>query len=65
MSILFLTFSAATLLVYWLIPGKWQGLFLALASSIFLASLDLVSFALLAVYCDCLTSLRKEKMNTF
>ena len=49
MSILFLTFSAAAVLVYWLIPRKWQGVFLAVASSIFLASLDLVSFALLAV----------------
>ena len=47
MSILFLAFAAAALLMYWLIPAKWRGMFLAIVSSIFLASLDLVSFALL------------------
>jgi alginate O-acetyltransferase complex protein AlgI len=49
MSILFIAFAAATLIIYWLISAKWRGAFLALASSIFLASLDLISFALVSL----------------
>lgn len=48
MSILFLAFTAATVLIYWLIPASWRSPFLAVASSVFLASLDLISFAILA-----------------
>jgi D-alanyl-lipoteichoic acid acyltransferase DltB (MBOAT superfamily) len=48
MSILFLAFTAATVIIYWLIPVNWRVSFLAIASSLFLATLDLISFAILA-----------------
>src|SRR6185436_2734361 len=48
MSILFLIFTAATVLIYWLIPLNWRVPFLAIISSLFLAALDLISFAILA-----------------
>jgi alginate O-acetyltransferase complex protein AlgI len=64
MSILFLGFAAGALLVFWLIPDKWRGLFLAIASSIFLASLDLISFSLLAVL-TIIVYFSAERKSTF
>ena len=49
MSVLFLAFTAAVVLIYWLIPASWRTHFLAITSSLFLAGLDVVSFALLAL----------------
>lgn len=48
MSIMFLAFAAVCVFLYWLISPAYRAYFLALAGSIFLATLDLVSFGLLA-----------------
>src|SRR5205085_10670856 len=49
MSVLFLAFTACAVLIYWLIPESRRPLFLAFCSSLFLAGLDWVSFALLVL----------------
>jgi hypothetical protein len=47
LKVLFIGYCFAVVLLYWLIPTGKRGLFLALGSSLFLAFLDRVSFAVL------------------
>jgi alginate O-acetyltransferase complex protein AlgI len=44
----FIPFCASVVLIYWVIPPRWRRILLAISSSLFLAFLDPLSFAVLA-----------------